>query len=123
MEFTLDENAAFDITGPVDLELPSYMKMLSPSDLREAQASATSESALILAVGCHPKSGNIVFLTSDGELREIKRKETDRQIVRVYPKDYGMTVRVEGYEEHAYEICCDWAIENSDLIINLMGQA
>jgi len=125
MELVLEVNSAFHVDGPVTVELPEYMNVLPLDEYLEA-SSAKNRGELVLAAGRHPESGDIVFLTGYGELKELKVGEQDDPEAmsfdipsgRTKPTDFGQTICVD-LEEGTYEIAADWALDNSIMLINL----
>ena len=114
MELTLDPHASIHAAGPVTIEVPPYMRLLRPAELKEART-AENRADLIFASGRHP-SGDIVFITGDGYIREIdwetqKKEWMPLANVDVVPVDHGQTL--EYVMTGSYEVASDWAIEHS----------
>jgi hypothetical protein len=114
MELTLDPHASIHAEGPVTIELPEYMRLLAPRELEEARK-ADNRADLIFASGRHP-SGDIVFITGDGYIREIDwetqmAEGLPKANVWVVPIDHGQTL--EYVMTGSYEISAGWAIDHS----------
>lgn len=119
MELTLQGSPAFHTEGTVTVELPAYMQLLPDDELKEA-LSADNRNELIVAAGRHT-SGAIVFMTGDGDIREIDMKQFHVSIPdgRASPTDNGQMVKIElvGFDD--FEVSSDWAIRVSKHMLSL----
>ena len=106
------------IEGPAAVSLPAYLVPLVPEEMRVARANAGHD-GLILAAGRDPRSGDAVFLTNGGELREISSAELP--IGAIFPVDCGQTLRIEtGTDERVnLDVSWAWALANSVVIVNV----
>lgn len=114
-ELTIDSHASIHADGPVTLELPEYMVLLTPEELAEARV-APDRAKLVLAAGRHP-NGNILFVTGVGSIMEIDCKEYDIPGGLVRPTDYGSTIRVEA-PDGCFMFAAGRAIELGTMILS-----
>lgn len=115
MELTISGQPEFGIEGPVNIKLPEFMTLLPAEELKESITDGNRN--LILAAGRHP-SGDIVVLTGNGELRELKKGEYGIPEGAVTPTDHGQTLLVGG---DGFEIASEWFVENASLLILFGG--
>jgi len=124
MELTLEGHSSFHTEGSVTIELPGYMVPLPRVELEEV-LTASNRDGLIVAAGRHP-SGDVVFLTGAGELLEIKLDSLPDVVPhfgKVFPIDYGQTLRFEPNHHRAVEVSNHWARDLSQLVIFLGAMA
>lgn len=122
MELTIEGHPSFHVEGTVTVELPSWMTVLREDELEEART-AENRDGLILAAGRHP-SGDIVFLTGLGELKELKWEESALpRLGKVFPIDFGQTLRIEVNNHRSIEVSNLWALDNAHLILFLGSMA
>lgn len=79
--------SAFELLGNCEMELPDYMTLL--------QASEDEVKGPIIACGFHPKTKELVTLSSNGSLYELdvyKFFSTDDVAHNVYPLDCGRII-------------------------------
>ncbi len=125
MELTLEGHPSFHTEGTVTVALPEWMYTLPQDEIDEART-AENRDGLILAAGRHPGSGDIVFLTGDGQLREIKRSRLRKEQVpagEAMPVDFGQTIKVEDGSSQGFEMSNLWAIDNAMGIMFLGAMA
>jgi hypothetical protein len=131
MELTLEGVTSMEAGGNVTIELPAYMHVLDKHEFQLARASA-DKLERILAAGRHPTSGNMVFITGAGDIREIDFTEVFKTFEAVVCSsiscnDYvpiveGRSVRVDFNEldiMRPIELDADWCIQQSQLMIAL----
>jgi len=116
MELTIAGSPDLHVEGTVTIELPEYMTLLAPDELKEVQNHPTNND-LVLAAGVHA-SGDIVFLTVTGELRESNLEGLPAPIVKAWPIDHGKTIVIELQDKELYEIPHFVAIRNSRSLMN-----
>lgn len=117
-ELTIEGHPSFHVEGTVTIELPDWMHLLPESELKEART-AENRDGLILAAGRH-KSGDIVFLTGLGELKELKWDESALpRLGRVFPIDFGQTLRIEVNNHRTIEVSNLWALDNAHSLLFL----
>lgn len=122
MELTIEGHPSFHVEGTVTVELPSWMTVLPEPELEEART-AENRDGLILAAGRHP-DGDIVFLTGLGELKEIKWEDNGLpRLGKVFPIDYGQTIRIEVNNHRSLEVSNLWALDVSQLLLFLGSMA
>jgi hypothetical protein len=115
MEFELGSGTEATVEGNVDIELPDYVTMLPREELLEAKR-ASQRNEMIIAAGRHPESGDIVALTGDGKLLQMRRGFDGIPDGPVIPIDFGHGVAIEtgtGY----FEMASDWFVHNSQTIL------
>lgn len=115
MELELDELAEVKIGGDAEIELPSYMVMLPVEELIEAKRAAQRDE-MIIAAGRHPE-GDIVVLTADGRLMELKKGHEGIPEGAVLPMDFGHTVAIETHRGY-HEMAAGWVIDNARLLVS-----
>ena len=115
MELTIEGLTTAQASGPITIELPPYMYLLEAEEMVEARV-ADNRADLILAAGRHP-TGNILFITGDGYIREIDCDEHKIPNGPVNPVDFGQTICVHLGKGETYEIAADWALENAQTLL------
>jgi hypothetical protein len=115
MEFDLEGAEGITVEGDVEMELPDYVVMLPREELEEAKRAA-QRNQMVLAVGRHPASGDIVLLTGGGTLMELSKGHDGIPDGPVMPIDFGHTVAIDTGKGY-YEMAADWVIHNARTII------
>jgi hypothetical protein len=118
MELTLEGHQSFHVEGSIAIELPDYMTLLPPDELKWAQTSDNRDE-LIVAAGRHPE-GDVVFLTAAGELKEISWKENGLpHFGKIVPINRGQALCIEIDERQSIEVNNHWALDCSRRIVFL----
>ncbi len=85
-------NTSVSLSGDIDIQLPSYMTLLAREELLKLQNVKHPENHII-AAGYEAKSGDIVLLTADGSIREVRAEfKRFKNPVKCVPINYGRIV-------------------------------
>jgi hypothetical protein len=120
MELSLDGSPTMQATGHITIDLPSYMHQLDEVSFQAAR-SASDKLERILAIGRHAASGDIVFLTGAGDLRQLDMAQFRVPLIAdVEPVDNGSQIRVKFQEDDVFDpidLEATWAIRISSLLL------
>lgn len=116
LELEAGKASSIVVSGKVAVELPSWMNRLALDEVQEAEGDH------VVAAGRDPSSGDIVFLTARGDLREIDVEANELRGLGtgpVRPIDHGLTLELELAEPEGFQIDHGWAVEHSTLLISV----
>lgn len=108
----LDENSSFSVEGTVIIDLPSYMTMLNDNELHAIRNSQQQNKFVVIAAGVNIL-GDLIFVTADGSLREVSRKQFPFKLTAVVPANYGATLSIKKTNFVSWDIPSVWAIDVS----------
>ena len=89
---SIPEDAMVTLSGNIDVQLPGYMTVLTCEELLGLQ-NVQNPKDYIVSAGHEAKTGDIVLLTADGSIREIRSKfKRFKEPIRCLPVNYGRAV-------------------------------
>lgn len=114
MELELDGASELEVSGNIEITLPSYMTMLPQVELDEVMATKLHQQELIIAAG-RKASGEIVLFTASKQVFVLGVGKHNFPDGQVYPIDagYGIAIFTNG---GFHEVPSIWALRAAEAI-------